>query len=102
MILEQDRALEKEVQSLLAKGAIECIPPIEWDSGFYSQYFIHPNKDGRLSPITDLRQLNHSLRIFRFKMLMILLIVSQIKSENWFFTINLKIYFHPYSTQEVT
>jgi len=39
--------------------------------------------------------LNHSLRRFRFKMLTIPIIVSRIRSEDWFFMIDLKdAYFH--------
>lgn len=57
----QGRVLEQEVNSLLAKGAIEHIPPLDRESGFYSRYFIVPKKDGGLRPIIDLRYLNRSL-----------------------------------------
>ena len=92
---EQVRVMEQEVQSLLVKEAIERVPLPYRESGFYSRYFIVPKKDGGLRPIIDLRHLNRSLRRFRFKMLTIPAIVSQIQFEDWFVTIDLKdAYFH--------
>ncbi len=82
--------MEQEVHSLLVKEAIERVPPPDRESGFYGRYFIVPRKDGGLHPILDLRHLNRSLRRFRFKMLTIPTIVSQIRSEDWFVTIGLK------------
>ncbi len=38
--------LEQEVNTLLRTEAIEVVPPLERESGFYSQYFIVPKKDG--------------------------------------------------------
>ncbi len=61
----------------------------------YSRYFIVPKKDGGLRPIIDLRQLNHSVSQLKFKMLTLRQVVSQIRSEDWFVTIDLKdAYFH--------
>ncbi|KAK3570325.1 hypothetical protein QTP86_017161 [Hemibagrus guttatus] len=46
-------------------------------------------------PVLDLRDLNSSLRKFRFKVLTTKLIASQIRSEDWFVMIDLKdAYFH--------
>ncbi len=45
------------------------VPPQKSESGFYSRYFIVPEKDGGLRPILDLHQLNRSVRRLRFKML---------------------------------
>ncbi|XP_053095546.1 uncharacterized protein LOC113539310 [Pangasianodon hypophthalmus] len=60
-----------------------------------SWYFIVPKKDGGLRPILDLRQLNRSVVRLKFRMLTIKQVVSQISSEDWFVTINLKdSYFH--------
>ncbi len=88
------RVMEQEVHSLLVKEAIERVPPPDRESGFYSRYFIVP-KNGGLRPILDLRHLNRSLRRFGFKMLTIPIIMSQIISEDWFVTIDLKdAYFH--------
>lgn len=92
---EQALVMEQKVDSLLRKGAIEQIPPLDIESGFYSRYFIVPKKDGGLRPILDLRELNRSVQTLKFKMLTISNIVSQIQSEDWFVTIDLKdAYFH--------
>ncbi len=43
--------LRKEIAVLLAKDAIEPVPPAEVRQGFYSPYFIVPKKGGGLRPI---------------------------------------------------
>ncbi|KAL0161734.1 hypothetical protein M9458_045459, partial [Cirrhinus mrigala] len=92
---EQALVMEQEVVSLLRKEAIEVVPPQDRESGFYSRYFIVPKKDGGLRPIIDLRRLNRSVMKLKFKMLTIKQVVSQIRSEDWFVTIDLKdAYFH--------
>ncbi|KAL0173474.1 hypothetical protein M9458_029442, partial [Cirrhinus mrigala] len=92
---EQGLVMEQEVATLLRKEAIEVIPPHDRESGFYSRYFIVPKKDGGLRPILDLRLLNRSVMRLKFKMLTIKQVVSQIRSEDWFVTIDLKdAYFH--------
>ncbi len=58
---EQALVKERELDTLLRKEAIEVVPPHKRESGFYSRYFIVPNKDGGLRLILDLRQLNHSV-----------------------------------------
>ncbi len=79
----------------LEKGAIEYVPHSNREIGFYRRYFIVPKKDGGLRPILDLRVLNISVMKLKFKMLTLRQIVSQIRSEDWFVTIDLKdTYFH--------
>ncbi len=82
--------LEQEVISLLRKEAIEVVPPLDRESGFYSPYFIVPKKDGELHPILDLRLLNRSVMRLKFKMLTVEQVVSQNRSEDWFVMIDLK------------
>ncbi len=92
---EQALVLEQEVSSLLRKEAIEVVPPLDRESGFYSRYFVVPKKDGGLRPILDLRLLNRSVSHLKFRMLTVKQVVSQIRSEDWFVTIDLKdAYFH--------
>ncbi len=87
--------MEQEVDTLLRKEAIEVVPLHERESGFYSRYFIVPKKDGGLRPILDLRQQNRSVMRLKFKMLTLKQVVSQIRSKDWFVTIDLKdTYFH--------
>ncbi|KAL0147122.1 hypothetical protein M9458_057646, partial [Cirrhinus mrigala] len=92
---EQALVMEQEVETLLRKEAIEVVPPQDRESGFYSRYFIVPKKDGGLRPIIDLRRLNRSVMKLKFKILTVKQVVSQIRSEDWFVTIDLKdAYFH--------
>ncbi len=92
---EQALVLEQEVSSLLRKEAIEVVPPLDRESRFYSRYFVVPKKDGGLRPILDLRLLNRSVSRLKFRMLTVKQVVSQIRSEDWFVTIDLKdAYFH--------
>ncbi|KAI2653808.1 Transposon Ty3-G Gag-Pol polyprotein [Labeo rohita] len=92
---EQGLVMEQEVATLLRKEPIEVVPPHDRESGLYSRYFIVPKKDGGLHPILDLHLLNRSVMRLKFKMLTIKQVMSQIRSEDWFVTIDLKdAYFH--------
>ncbi len=87
--------LRAEIAVLLAKDAIELVPPADMRSGFYSPYFIVPKKSGGLRPILDLRVLNRSLHKLPFKMLMHKRIFECIRPRDWFAEIDLKeAYFH--------
>ncbi len=92
---ENARVLRSEVMTLLEKGAIEMVPPALSESGFYSRYFLVPKKDGGLRPILDLRRLNHALMRRPFRMITLKQILSQIRTEDWFCSLDLKDpYFH--------
>ncbi len=92
---QQVLVMEKEVKALLEKGAIEYVPHSNRETGFYSRYFIVPKKDGGLRPILDLRVLNDSIMQLKLKIVTLRQIVPQIRTEDWFFTIDLKdAYFH--------
>ncbi len=87
--------MEQEIKALLEKGAKEYVPLSNRETGFYSRYFIVPKKDGGMLPILDLRILNESIMKLNFKMSTLRQIVSQIRSEDWFVTIDLKdAFFH--------
>ena len=55
----------KEVDELLAKGAIE---PSSGGAGFYSSMFVVPKHTGGLSLILNLKHINHFMHIPSFKM----------------------------------
>ncbi len=87
--------LRAEIAVLLAKDAIELVPPADMRSGFYSPYFTVPKKSGGLRPILDLRVLNRSLHKLPFKMLTQKRIFECIRPRDWFAAIDLKdAYFH--------
>jgi hypothetical protein len=60
-------ALDQEVASLLAKGAVERVARSH-SRGFYSRLFVVPKKNGKLRPVLDLSPLNQFLRRIKFKM----------------------------------
>ncbi len=98
---QQVLVMEQEIKALLEKGAIEYVPHSNRETRFYSRYFIDSRyfivskKYGGLRPILDLRVLKDSVMQLKFKMLTLRQIVSQIRSEDWFVTIDLKdVYFH--------
>ncbi len=95
-VLNKDApVLRAEVPVLLAKDAIEPVPPAEMKSGFYSPYFIVPKKGGGLRPILDLRILNRALHKLPFRMLTQRRIFQCVRPFNWFAAIDLKdAYFH--------
>ncbi len=82
--------MEHEVKALLEKGVIEYVPNSNRETGLYSRYFKVPKKDGGLRPILDFRILNDSVMQLKFKMLTFRQIVPQIRSKDWFVTIDLK------------
>ncbi len=87
--------LREEIAVLLAKDAIEPVPPAEMRQGFYSPYFIVPKKGGGLRPILDLRVLNRALHKLPFKMLTHRRMIKCIQPQDWFAGIDLKdVYFH--------
>ncbi len=59
--------LRAEIAVLLAKDAIEPVPPASMRSGFCSPYLIVPKKSGGLWPILDLRVLNRTLHKLPFR-----------------------------------
>ncbi len=87
--------LRAEIAVLLAKDALEPVPPADMRSGFYSPYFIVPKKSGGLRPILDLRVLNRALHRLPFKMLTPKRIFGCVRPQDWFAAIDLKdAYFH--------
>ncbi len=95
MLSKDAPVLRAEVAVLLAKDAIEPVPPAEMKSGFYSPYFIVPKKDGGLRPILDLRVLNRALHKLPFRMLTQRRIFQCVRPFDWFAAIDLKdAYFH--------
>ncbi len=95
MAVQKAPVLREEIAVLLAKDAIEPVPPAERRQGFYSPYFIVPKKCGGLRPILDRRVLNRALHKLPFKMRTRRCIIKCIQPQDWFAAIDLKdAYFH--------
>ncbi len=90
MAVRSAPVLREEIAVLLAKDAIEPVPPAEMRQGFYSPYFIVPKKGGGLWPILDLRVLNRALHKLPFKMLTHRRMIKCIQPQDWFAAIDLK------------
>ena len=91
----RSQALSKEIEELLGKGAVECVPGAAQLRGYYSFYFLVPKKDGGFRPILDLRKLNQFLKVFRFRMLRTVDVLQSVSAGDWFTCIDLKdAYFH--------
>ena len=88
-------ALDRELEVLQEKSAIEAVDPQQWGRGFYSTYFLIPKKTGDLRPILDLRALNKYLKVLPFKMLTVTEVLKSIQPGEWFTSVDLKdAYFH--------
>ena len=62
----RDQALEKDLQSLVQKGAVELTPLPS--PGFYSRLFVVMKASGSWRPVIDLSTLKLRVRVTPFKM----------------------------------
>lgn len=88
-------ALRSGQQELLAKEIISVVPPGEDRQGFYSHYFLVPNKFGGMRPIFDLSLFNKVIMDRPYHMLTIKQVLECVRQDDWFTSIDLKdSYFH--------
>ncbi|KAK3893317.1 hypothetical protein Pcinc_002872 [Petrolisthes cinctipes] len=81
------KALDSEVQLLLAKGAIEEAPTTP---GFYSHLFVVTKATGGFRPVLDLSSLNRYVTTTQFRMETVRTVLSVICSHEWMTAIDLK------------
>ena len=79
--------IQKEVDELLAKGAIE---PSSGGAGFYSSVFVVPKCTGGLCPILNLKHFNHFMHIASFKMPTLKNVWQHIQQGDFDFSIDLQ------------
>ena len=79
--------IQKEVDELLAKGAIE---PSSSGAGFYSSMFVVPKHTQGLHPILNLKHFNHFMHIPSFKMPTLEHVQQLIQQGNYAFSIDLQ------------
>ena len=79
--------IQKEVDELLAKGAIE---PSSRGAGFYSSMYVVPKCTGGLRPIPNLKCFNHYMYIPSFKMAILKHVWQLIQHGNYAFSIDLQ------------
>ena len=79
--------IQKEVDELLAKGAIE---PSSGGAGFYSSVFVVPKHTGGLQPILNLKRFNCYMHIPSFKMPTLKTVWQLIQQGDYAFSIDLQ------------
>ena len=79
--------IQKEVDELLAKGAIE---PSSGGAGFYSSVFVVPKHTGGLRPILNLKHFNRYMHIPSFKMPTLKTVWQLIQQGDYAFSIDLQ------------
>ena len=82
------KTLEKEVQSLVEKGAVELAPLPS--PGFYSRVFVVMKASGLWRPVIDLSTLNLRVCKTLFKMETLQSVLLSVRSGDWMVSINLK------------
>ena len=80
-------ALEKELQALLSKSAIE---PAPLTPGFYSRLFVVPKHSGGWRPIIDLSTFNHFVVKTSFRMETLRSVLASVRQDDWMVSIDLK------------
>ena len=90
--VEQNQLIVEEVQELLCKGAIKEMQNSR--SGFYSNLFLVPKKDGGQRPVINLKALNNFVQTQHFKMEGIHTLKELINQDDWLTKVDLKdVYF---------
>ena len=80
-------ALQREIQALLSKGAVEPASPCP---GYYSRMFVVSKATGGWRPIIDLSVLNKSVVKTRFHMETSRSVLRSVRKGDWMVTIDLK------------
>ena len=81
--LEGLNLLSNEVEYLLWKGAIGLTPLYQVRSGYYSTYFLVPQKDGCHRPILNLKFFNLNVCKTSFKMETLQSIIAVMHPHQW-------------------
>ena len=91
----QTMLLEKEIENLLSKNAIERVQKKDTMKGFYSTLFLVPKKNGKMRPVINLRPLNRYLVKKHFKMDSMKKVIQLVEKGDWSITLDLAdAYFH--------
>ena len=82
------KALEREVRSLLEKGAIELAPLPS--PGYYSQLFVVMKASGSWRPVIDILLPNLKIQKTSFKMETFQSVLLSVRAGDWMVTLDLK------------
>ena len=86
---DQMQLISEEISELLQKGAIGEIVPVK-QTGFYSNLFLVPKKDGGQCPAINLKALNEFVNKQHFKMEGIHTLKDLLRKGDWLAKIDLK------------
>ena len=88
-------ALQEEISSLLAKHAVERVPPDQEGQGFYSTFFVVPKKPQGLRPILNLKPFNQSVVRKGFTLDSVRSVRNELRPNDFAMSLDLKdAYYH--------
>jgi hypothetical protein len=92
---DQENLIQKEIEELLLKNAIEIVDKSQILTGFYSTLFLVPKKNGEMRPVINLKPLNRYLRKTHFKMDTMPKVLNLVQKGDYAINLDLKDgYFH--------
>ena len=87
--------LSNEVEDLLRKGVVKPVPLDQERKGFYSSYFLVPERDGGHRPILNLKFFNFIVCKTSFKVETLKSMIAVMQPQQWMASVDLKdTYFH--------
>ncbi|CAJ0925344.1 unnamed protein product, partial [Ranitomeya imitator] len=78
------------IASLLKSGVIVPVPEKERYTGFYSNLFVVPKKDGKVRPILDLKLLNRRVRLRHFRMESLRSVIASMEAQEFLCSIDIQ------------
>ncbi|CAJ0930577.1 unnamed protein product [Ranitomeya imitator] len=78
------------IASLLKAGVIVRVPGQERFTGFYSNLFVVPKKDGKVRPILDLKLLNKRVHLRHFRMESLRSVMASMEAEEFLCSIDIQ------------
>ena len=91
----ETQILRRELEEMVAKGAVTRVPDYLAHEGYYSRYFLVPKRDGGSRPILNLKPFNEFVRKYRFRLIGTKSLLSMVRRGDFFTSIDLKdAFFH--------
>jgi len=87
---EQSFLIQKEVCTLLEKGAVTKVPDPQPQESFYSTLFLVPKKGGQMRPVINLKRLNEWVEPQHFKMEGLGTLRELLRLNDWMVKVDLK------------
>ena len=90
---EKHAVLQKEVEDMLRKEAIETVEPAQ--PGFYNRLFLVPKSSGKWRPVLDVSRLNKFVKKTKFSMETAQTVQRAIRRGDWMISLDMEdAYFH--------